>query len=172
MCCRDEIIYLVLFLIYWEGIVTEQHRVNHILAVSGLVRNTAGDVLMILSPLRGWEMPGGQVEEGEQLQDGLIREIREETGVIATVGQHVGTYINVKHPPKMIFSFLCDYVSGDLTTSDESLEVVWVNPADALARVTHPAIHDRMRDLLNFNGQRIFRTYTTDPYQVLTEEPL
>jgi 8-oxo-dGTP diphosphatase len=37
--------------------------------------------LMVLNPKRkGWEMPGGRVEEGENAEDAARREFREETG--------------------------------------------------------------------------------------------
>jgi len=37
----------------------------------------------------GWELPGGKVEPGEQPQDALLREIREELGVEVELGARV-----------------------------------------------------------------------------------
>jgi len=37
----------------------------------------------------GWELPGGKVEPGEQPQDALLREIREELGVDVELGARV-----------------------------------------------------------------------------------
>lgn len=143
---------------------------QHIVAACGLVRDTNGHILMVNNTQRGWEVPGGQVEVGESLIDGLMREILEESGAIVTAGALACVYSNIKPPTKVIFGFLCDYVSGDLTPSDETPEVAWVKPEDALARVTHPAIIDRVRDLLVFDGRVKYRVYETDPYRVLSEQ--
>ncbi len=42
---------------------------KHIVAVADLIMDAQNCVLMICSPRRGWEFPGGQVEEGEDLTD-------------------------------------------------------------------------------------------------------
>ena len=139
---------------------------KHIVAVSGLISHPNGDILLIRGPRRGWEFPGGQVEEGENLIEALRREILEEAGVTASIGALVGIYSNIKAPTKLMFGFLGNYVCGELTTSDESLETEWVARSNALERVSNPAIYDRMEDKLNFSGRVIYRVYTTNPYQV------
>lgn len=139
---------------------------KHIVAVSGLIRCQGGKVLLVRSPRRGWEFPGGQVEEGETLIEALQREIQEESGVTASIGALVGVYSNIKSPAKVMFGFLGDYVSGELTTSTESIETEWVEPDSVLQRISNPAIYDRMEDMLHFSGRVVYRVYTTDPYHI------
>ena len=50
---------------------------NHLVSAAGLVRREDGKILMLLSPDRGWEYPGGMVEPEETIQQGLLREILE-----------------------------------------------------------------------------------------------
>jgi 8-oxo-dGTP pyrophosphatase MutT (NUDIX family)/ubiquinone/menaquinone biosynthesis C-methylase UbiE len=142
---------------------------RHIAAASGLVSHPDGRVLMVRHFERGWEFPGGQVEEGESLPQALEREILEETGVRVSIGPLAGVYSNLKPPPKLLFGFICQMVSGELTTSLESPETAWVRRSEALERVSHPAIRDRIRDMLEFDGRVVYRVYTTGPYRVLEE---
>ena len=142
---------------------------KHIVAVSGLISHPDGKILLIRSPRRGWEFPGGQVEEGENLIEAFQREIHEESGVTASIGPLVGIYSNIRSPTKLMFGFLGDYACGELATSDESLETEWVTRGSALQRMSHPAIYDRMKDMLDFSGRVIYRVYTNDPYQICEE---
>lgn len=141
---------------------------KHIVAVAGLVRDADGRVLMIRSPRGDWEFPGGQVEEGEDLVAALQREVREETGITVTVGKLAGVYSNVKSHIVM-FDFLCELVSGELRTSAESLAVEWVEAGEALDRIIRPVIRDRMRDMVEFTGEVVYRAYEFDADTVHTE---
>ncbi len=142
---------------------------KHIVAACGLVRKATGQVLLVRTTARGWDCPGGQVEEGESLIEGLKREIREEAGVEVEVTQLAGIYSNVKSPSKVILAFLCEWISGELKSSDETPEVIWVNDNEVLGLITHPVVKDRTRDMLNFAGQVIYRAYSTEPYEMMQE---
>jgi mutator protein MutT len=143
---------------------------RHIVAVAGLVRNPRNQILLLHSPRGDWEFPGGQVEEGETLTQALQREILEETGITASVGALVGVYSNIlRQPPIVMLDFLCEWVAGEPTPSNESTTVEWVAREDVLARIQRPAIYQRMKDLLEFEGRVIYRAYRVDPYQVQAE---
>jgi 8-oxo-dGTP diphosphatase len=145
---------------------------HHIVAVGGLVSNEEGDILLLRSPQRGWEFPGGQVEEGEDLIQALARETREETGIAVSVGPLVGIYSNIKPPAKVMFGFLAQWEAGEPVTSSESLESSWFPREEVLEMITHPALRDRARDKLEFSGRVVYRVYRTNPYRVVKEQLL
>ena len=51
-----------------------------------------GEVLFVEHPERGWEIPGGHLEEDEGPEEALIREVREETGLDCTLVSWNKTY--------------------------------------------------------------------------------
>ncbi len=116
---------------------------------------------MIRNARNVWEFPGGQVEEGENLIESLEREILEETGISASVGELVGVYSNIQSHIVML-DFLCKSRGGELKTSPESLEVAWVERNEVLSRIALPVIYDRMKDMLDFDGHIVYRAYTFD----------
>jgi 8-oxo-dGTP diphosphatase len=142
---------------------------RHTVVVGALVRDPSGNVLLIRSPKRGWEIPQGRVEEGEDLTSALRREVREETGIEAEPGPLAAVYSQLSLSPAVIFTFLANYLSGSPTPSEESPEVRWLAPDDALLLVTHPVNLERLRTLLTFSGNVVYRSYACGPYRVLGE---
>lgn len=141
---------------------------KHVLAAASLVTNGDGKVLLIEGPGRGWECPGGRIEEGEDLISGLKREVFEEAGVEVKVGKMTGMYLNLSIGV-LIFCFLSTYLTGELRTSPESLQVKWVNPEESLKKISHPVIRDRVNDMMNYTGRVLYKAYRINPYQVVEE---
>lgn len=69
---------------------------KHIVSAAAIVLNDKGEILLIKGPRRGWEMPGGQVEEGESIKDAAVRETKEESGIDIEVTKFCGIFQNVK----------------------------------------------------------------------------
>lgn len=90
------------------------------------------------SPRREWELPGGQVEEGEALPHALAREIRGETGIEADVDRLALVHSNLAPPSKVILGFHCHAIGGHITTSAESVAVEWVDRNSVLTHIVHP----------------------------------
>lgn len=108
---------------------------KHILSAAAVILNEHGEILLIKSPLRGWEMPGGQVEEGESLKEAAVREVKEESGIDIEVLRFCGIFQNVKESICNSL-FLAKPIGGIETTSAESLEVAFFPIKDALQMVT------------------------------------
>ena len=65
---------------------------THIVAAAGYVEDLNGNMLFVKTHDRGWDATGGQIEVGESVEDGVLREIFEESGITATVRCLVGIY--------------------------------------------------------------------------------
>ena len=141
---------------------------NHFVSVAGLVTDETGRVLLVKSPRRGWEFPGGMVEPGETLTTALIREIKEESGVDAEIVGFVGICKNIQKDTVNI-DFRCRYVGGELQTSDESVDVKWVMPDEAREMVTFPLYKKRLGNMLAYDGKAHFFGFTREPFEISDE---
>lgn len=95
---------------------------KHFVSAATIVLNDQNEILLIKGPMRGWEMPGGIVEEGESLKEAAIRETKEESGIEIEVLNFCGIFQNVNQSICNTL-FLAKPIGGKLTTSAESLEV-------------------------------------------------
>lgn len=121
---------------------------NHLVSVAALVVNEDGKILLVNSPWRGWEYPGGLIEPGETFQEALHREVREESGVEIEILGFVGICKNIERDVVNI-DFVAKYVAGELTPSDESTEVIWADPDEAMELITFPLTKKRLTNMLS-----------------------
>jgi ADP-ribose pyrophosphatase YjhB (NUDIX family) len=123
--------------------VATDHR--HSVSVAGVVVDDQGRALIIQRRDNGnWEPPGGVLEHGETIEDGLRREIYEETGLKIEPGPLTGVYQNM---PRNIIAlvFRCKVVGGSLTPNDEAVDFRWV-AQDSVASIMTTAYAVRIMD--------------------------
>lgn len=146
----------------------------HIVAAGGFVENSQGEILLVKIRRDGsWVFPGGQVEVGENVIDGVIREIKEESGIDATVSHLIGVYSNTATyeghsgvkivPTKVMFDFVCEPVGGKLATSDETSDSRWVKKEEVLEMISAPALRARYQAYLDYSGHVQYMDYITQP---------
>ena len=138
---------------------------NHLVSVAALVRNDSGQILLVNSPWRGWEYPGGLIEPGETFETALRREIREESGVEVEIERFVGICKNVEKNIVNI-DFVCRYISGTLTCSEESTEVIWATPEQAMEMITFPLTRKRLANMLSGDRDAHLFCFRREPFTV------
>lgn len=121
---------------------------KHVISAAVIIINNHNEILLIKGPRRGWEMPGGQVEEGESLQDAAIRETKEESGINIEIVKFCGIFQNVERSICNTL-FLGKAVGGVPTTSPESLEVGFFPINQALEMVTLENFRQRIKYCLD-----------------------
>lgn len=99
--------------------------------VGAIIHDADGRLLLIRrahEPSAGlWSVPGGRVEDGESDAEAVVRELREETGLLVEPGALVGT---VTRGPFEIFDYACTVVGGVLQAGDDAADVRWVSGAE------------------------------------------
>jgi ADP-ribose pyrophosphatase YjhB (NUDIX family) len=121
---------------------------KHIVSAAAVVLNDQNEILLIRGPKRGWEMPGGQVEEGESLKDAAIRETKEESGIDIEIIKFCGIFQNVTGSIVNTL-FLGKAVGGEPKTSPESLDVGFFPVPVALEMVQYKNFKQRIEYVLN-----------------------
>ena len=109
-----------------------------------MIRRTDNDLYAI---------PGGGLEAGETVSEAVAREVLEETGINVQVTDLVGVFSNPEHviayddgEVRQEFSicFRARPIGGSLRTSEESKEVLWIEPAAVESLNVHPSIKLRI----------------------------
>lgn len=100
-----------------------------------------GQVLLVQrgrEPAKGlWGLPGGMLELGETVAEGVRREVWEECGVEIEVGPLVGVFEPMQRDDAgrlryhyVVLDYLARYVGGELQAADDADDARWVSPAE------------------------------------------
>ncbi len=105
-----------------------------------------------------WAVPGGYMEAGENFSEACKREVFEETGLKVSVKRLIGVYtspnILIEYADGnkwqlVVLHFEATVVTGELTTSDESVELGFFSLEDILNL-----------DMSNLDRQRVFDSFS------------
>ncbi len=127
------------------------------IAVYALIFNTEHEILLALRrDIDWWNLPGGGLELGETVEEGVCREVREETGLEVEVDHLVGVY-SKPQKQEVVLTFLCRVLGGTLTATEESRECRYFSP-EAMPVNTLPKHKERIMDVLLNSNHAVLRT--------------
>lgn len=120
--------------------VAREYPASPLVGVGAVVLQ--GDSILLVrrgrEPMKGeWSLPGGRLELGETLEQGVVREVLEETGLVVTPLAHIETISRIVHDEDgrvryhyVLIDFLCEVTGGSLASGDDAMEAAWVSVAE------------------------------------------
>lgn len=102
--------------------------------VYALIHDSEKDKILMVHNVEQnvWSLPGGAVEKGETLEQALVREVKEEIGLTATISGLVAInekFFEEKGHHALFFTFRANVVTGELGAEDEGeiSAIEWVD---------------------------------------------
>ncbi|MFZ4632304.1 MAG: NUDIX domain-containing protein [Patescibacteria group bacterium] len=126
------------------------------IAVKGIIKREGGEILIVKRSEKDlllpaiWETIGGGMDENDLTpQEALKREILEEVGLEVRVREpfNIFTFTNNEGEMKVGITFICDYLSGKVTLSEEHSEFAWINPSNFYKQESIESLH---REIANY----------------------
>jgi 8-oxo-dGTP diphosphatase len=110
-----------------------------VLAAGGLVLRDDRVAVVHRPRYDDWSLPKGKLDEGEDFEQGALREVEEEIGLKCRLGRPLGetTYRDRKDRIKLVRYFEMHPESGEFTPNDEVDEVRWLPLGEAAGLLTY-----------------------------------
>lgn len=127
------------------------------IGVFGIIKDEQDCVLLVLrNDYDLWNLPGGGLENGEAPWQGVIREVKEETGYDIEVVKLAGIY---SKPEKndIVFSFECKIIGGEMTLNEEAKDIRYFSLHEIPKNTSQKHI-ERIEDLLKNGNELIMKT--------------
>jgi 8-oxo-dGTP diphosphatase len=111
-----------------------------------VIRDGDGRLLLVqrgTEPARGkWSLPGGRVEPGETVEAAAAREVREETGLMVTIGALLAV---VDVMGFTVHDFAATVSGGTLAAADDASDVRWCTPEQVAELPLSPGLLEELR---------------------------
>jgi len=98
-------------------------------------------------PNLSWAFPGGRPEYTEELDEAVVREIKEETGIEV---ENLGAIFAKTYPEKRQFLsiyYLCEKINGKEKPGDNFTELKWVKPEE-LEKYFKTSFHPHLKEYI------------------------
>ena len=116
--------------------VARRYPAAPLVGVAAVVLNDVGQVLLVKRgrpPRQGqWGLPGGLLDLGERLVDGVRREVREECGIEIEVMDLVAAFEPIQRDAEarveyhyVVLDYWARHLSGEPVAQDDAAAVVW-----------------------------------------------
>lgn len=147
-----------------------QHHPKHIVAVSAWLTNDHHETLLVKTRWRSdtWELPGGQVEEGEALDKAVSREVLEETGITMQPLGITGVYYNATNQVLSVV-WKANFVSGNIKRQPEEIKdarFIALSEGNIDQYITRPHMRSRTLDAMNAQHFIPYETWEVRPYHL------
>jgi 8-oxo-dGTP diphosphatase len=108
-------------------------------------------------PLKGyWSLPGGVLETGERIEQGVRREVREETGLVVKPLRVIEIFERILRDSNghveyhyVLIDYVCRVTGGVLKAADDVSRAAWVSRPDLsrykITEGTRPVIEKAFR---------------------------
>ena len=85
-----------------------------------------------------WDLPGGKLERGETPEEGLVREVKEETTLDVKVVDPMFSYLETHGVFAYVVVYECELLSGEIKLSSEHSEYKWVTQEELKELLIEP----------------------------------
>jgi 8-oxo-dGTP diphosphatase len=135
---------------YTPAVVPHDESTRNLIVVAAVIRDGEGRVLLARRPddrhMGGlWEFPGGKVDDGEAPADALVRELREELGVAASIELPITFAVHEEQGLRILLLFYAAHILDGEPKGREGQAVAWVPVAELASYPTPPADADLVR---------------------------
>lgn len=152
----------------WKFIVSNQKPDLDLCTAAFCITSYNGSLLLIQNRKRGWEIPGGHIEEGEEVEQALVREVMEEAGAVVENPQMFGYKIVLPefstphrdkkgsfYPfPRSYILYYCAEASDilDLELAQDVIDTKLVSFNEAITMLAQGYSHDKILEYLIRSG--------------------
>ena len=144
---------------------------RHIVAVSAYITNEEGEALLVKAHWRKdtWEPPGGQVEQGEALDEAVRREVLEETGIEIDIHGITGVYYSASSEIlSVVFQATCSM--SEIKMQPEEIfdaKFIALTEENIEKYITRPHMVSRTLDAMQAKESIPYETWEARPYNLL-----
>jgi ADP-ribose pyrophosphatase YjhB (NUDIX family) len=129
------------------------------IGVFGIIRDEKNRVLLVLrQDYDLWNLPGGGLEKGESPWQGVVREVKEETGLDVEIVRLAGIYSKPDRD-EVVFSFECKMVGGEIVLNEEAKDIQYFALQEIPQNTSKKQVA-RIADLLENEKELIMKIQT------------